>query len=73
MPSALQSKYMDDAEQFAKANDCLTPVAKLTLAVSGAEDFRLLLWPAEARGRCWFDAITVSAALPRRPSASSIA
>ena len=38
-PSALQSKYMNDAEQFAKANACLTPVAKMTLAVSGVEDF----------------------------------
>ena len=39
VPSALQSKYTNDAEQFAKANGCLTPVAKMTLAVTGAEDF----------------------------------
>jgi len=38
-PSALQSKYMNDAKRFAKANGCLTPVAKMTFAVTGVEDF----------------------------------
>ena len=39
MPSALQSKYVNDAEQFAKANGCPAPVAKMNFAVSGAENF----------------------------------
>lgn len=38
-PSALQSKYMNDAEQFAKANGCPAPVAKMNFAVSGVENF----------------------------------
>jgi hypothetical protein len=39
MPSALQSKYMNDAEQFAKANGCPAPVAKMNFAVVGVENF----------------------------------
>jgi hypothetical protein len=39
MPSALRSKYMNDAEQFAKANGCPAPVAAMNLAVVGPENF----------------------------------
>ncbi len=38
-PSALRSKYTNDAEQFAKANGCLAPVATMKLAVVGPENF----------------------------------
>jgi hypothetical protein len=38
-PSALRSKYMKDAEQFAKANGCPAPVAKMKFAVVGPESF----------------------------------
>ena len=38
-PSALRSKYRNDAEQFAKANGCPAPVAKMKLAVVGPENF----------------------------------
>jgi hypothetical protein len=38
-PSALRSKYRNDAEQFAKANGCATPVATMKLAVIGPENF----------------------------------
>jgi hypothetical protein len=38
-PSAQRSKYMNDAEQFAKANGCATPVATMKLAVIGPENF----------------------------------
>jgi hypothetical protein len=38
-PSALRSKYRNDAEQFAKANGCPTPVATMKLAVIGPENF----------------------------------
>lgn len=38
-PSALRSKYKNEAEQFAKANGCPVPVATLKLAVAGPENF----------------------------------
>jgi hypothetical protein len=38
-PSALRSKYMNDAEQFAKANGCPAPVATMKFAVVGPENF----------------------------------
>jgi hypothetical protein len=38
-PSALRSKYKNDAEQFAKANGCSAPVATMKLAVIGPENF----------------------------------
>jgi hypothetical protein len=38
-PSALRSKYKNDAEQFAKANGCAAPVATMKLAVIGPENF----------------------------------
>jgi hypothetical protein len=38
-PSALQSKYKNDAEQFAKANGCPAPVATMKVAVVGPESF----------------------------------
>jgi hypothetical protein len=38
-PSALRSKYMNDAEQFAKANGCPAPVATMKVAVIGPENF----------------------------------
>ena len=38
-PSAVPSKYKDDAEQFAKANGCPVPVATMKLAVVGPESF----------------------------------
>lgn len=38
-PSALQSKYKNDAEQFAKANGCPAPVATMKFAVVGPENF----------------------------------
>ena len=38
-PSALRSKYRNDAEQFAKANGCSAPVATMKLAVIGPENF----------------------------------
>jgi hypothetical protein len=38
-PSALRSKYRNDAEQFAKANGCPAPVATMKVAVVGPESF----------------------------------
>ena len=38
-PSALRSKYKNDAEQFAKANGCPAPVATMKFAVVGPENF----------------------------------
>src|SRR6266540_4128587 len=38
-PSTLRSRYMNDAEQFAKANGCAAPVATMKLAVVGPENF----------------------------------
>ena len=38
-PSALRSKYKNDAEQFAKANGCPAPVATMKFAVVGPESF----------------------------------
>src|SRR5437773_6956637 len=38
-PSAVPSKYKNDAEQFAKANGCPVPVATMKLAVVGPESF----------------------------------
>jgi hypothetical protein len=38
-PSALWSKYKNDAEQFAKANGCSAPVATMKFAVVGPENF----------------------------------
>ena len=38
-PSAQRSKYMNDAEQFAKANGCPVPVATMKVAVVGPESF----------------------------------
>ena len=38
-PSALGSKYKNDAEQFAKANGCAAPVATMKVAVVGPESF----------------------------------
>ncbi|HEY3224930.1 MAG TPA: hypothetical protein VGJ76_14340 [Pseudolabrys sp.] len=38
-PSALRSRYINDAEQFAKANGCPTPVATMKFAVVGPENF----------------------------------
>jgi hypothetical protein len=38
-PSAPRSKYMNDAEQFAKASGCPAPVATMKLAVVGPENF----------------------------------
>jgi hypothetical protein len=38
-PSALRSKYKNDAEQFAKANGCAAPVATMKVAVVGPESF----------------------------------
>ena len=38
-PSALQSKYMNDAEQFAKANGCSAPVAQMNFAAFGVDNF----------------------------------
>jgi hypothetical protein len=38
-PSAVRSKYTNDAEQFAKANGCPAPVATLKFAVVGPESF----------------------------------
>jgi hypothetical protein len=35
----LKSKELNSAEQFAKANGCLAPVATMTLAVAGVESF----------------------------------
>src|SRR6266478_4930997 len=39
MPSALRSKYMNDAEQFAKADGCPAPNAVMTLSVTGPDNF----------------------------------
>ncbi|HEY2967006.1 MAG TPA: hypothetical protein VGK75_01455 [Casimicrobiaceae bacterium] len=38
-PSTLRSRYMNDAEQFAKANGCATPVATMKFAVVGPDNF----------------------------------
>ena len=38
-PSALRSRYINDAEQFAKANGCPAPVATMKFAVVGPENF----------------------------------
>jgi hypothetical protein len=38
-PSAVRSKYTNDAEQFAKANGCPAPVATMKFAVVGPEIF----------------------------------
>ena len=38
-PSALASRYKNDAEQFAKANGCAAPVATMKVAVVGPESF----------------------------------
>ena len=38
-PSALRSKYKNDAEQFAKANGCAAPVATMKVAIVGPESF----------------------------------
>jgi hypothetical protein len=38
-PSALRSRYKNDAEQFAKANGCPAPVATMKFAVVGPENF----------------------------------
>jgi len=38
-PSALRSKYRNDAEQFAKANGCSAPVATMKVAIVGPESF----------------------------------
>jgi len=40
-PSALRSQYMNDAEQFAKANGCPAPVATMKFAVVGPENFEV--------------------------------
>ena len=41
-PLALRSKYLHNAEEFAKANGCLAPVATMRLAVVGPENFETL-------------------------------
>jgi len=41
-PSVLRSKYLHNAEEFAKANGCLAPVATMRLAVIGPENFETL-------------------------------
>jgi hypothetical protein len=38
-PSAVRSKYTNDAEQFAKADGCPAPVATMKVAVVGPESF----------------------------------
>ena len=38
-PSAVRSKYTNDAEQFAKANGCSAPVATMKVAIVGPESF----------------------------------
>jgi hypothetical protein len=35
----LKSKELSNAEQFAKANGCLAPVAKMNFIVAGADNF----------------------------------
>jgi len=47
---ALQSKELNNAEQFAKANGCRAPVAKMNLAVSGGDNFEAFAVACESEG-----------------------
>src|SRR6266478_9174177 len=47
---ALQSKELNNAEQFAKANGCRAPVAKMNLAVSGGANFEAFAVACESEG-----------------------